>query len=47
MKWTNAVDNAMKGTLNRRYDCRGKGHFEFKDKEQTGCILTGDAEFQR
>ncbi|MBQ0743602.1 MAG: YajQ family cyclic di-GMP-binding protein [Pseudomonas sp.] len=41
---TNAVDNAMKD-LERRYDLRGKGHFEFKDKEQT-VHMTGDAEFQ-
>lgn len=41
---TNAVDNAAK-ELERRYDLRGKGSFEFKDKELT-VHLTGDAEFQ-
>lgn len=41
---TNAVDNAAK-ELERRYDLRGKGSFEFKDKELT-VHLTGDADFQ-
>jgi len=39
---TNAVDNAIKD-LDRRYDLRGKGTFEFKDKTVT---LTAEAEFQ-
>jgi uncharacterized protein YajQ (UPF0234 family) len=39
---TNAVDNAMK-ELERRYDLRGKGSFEFKDKVVT---LTAEADFQ-
>ena len=39
---TNAVDNAMKD-LDRRYDLRGKGTFEFKEKTVT---LTAEAEFQ-
>ncbi|WP_313519444.1 YajQ family cyclic di-GMP-binding protein [Pseudomonas sp.] len=39
---TNAVDNAMK-ELERRYDLRGKGSFEFKEKVVT---LTADADFQ-
>ncbi|MGY4530999.1 uncharacterized protein YajQ (UPF0234 family) [Pseudomonas sp. TE3786] len=38
---TNAVDNAIK-ELERRYDLRGKGTFEFKDLT---INLTGDAEF--
>lgn len=41
---TNAVDNAMK-ELERRYDLRGKGDFEFRDKELT-VHITADAEFQ-
>jgi len=41
---TNAVENAVK-ELDRRYDLKGKGSFEFKDKEQT-IILTAEAEFQ-
>ena len=39
---TNAVDNAIKD-LDRRYDLRGKGSFEFKEKTVT---LTAEAEFQ-
>lgn len=39
---TNAIDNAMK-ELERRYDLRGKGTFEFKEKTVT---LTADADFQ-
>lgn len=38
---TNGVDNAIKD-LDRRYDLRGKGSFEFKDKTVT---LTAEAEF--
>lgn len=38
---TNAVDNAMKD-LDRRYDLRGKGSFEFKELTVT---LTAEAEF--
>ena len=38
---TNAVDNAIKD-LDRRYDLRGKGSFEFKDKTVT---LTAEADF--
>lgn len=41
---TNAVDNAMK-ELDRRYDLKGKGSFEFKEKELT-VALTAEAEFQ-
>jgi uncharacterized protein YajQ (UPF0234 family) len=41
---TNAVDNAVK-ELDRRYDLKGKGSFEFKDKDQT-VLLTAEAEFQ-
>lgn len=41
---TNAVDNAIK-ELDRRYDLRGKGSFEYKDKERT-VQLTAEAEFQ-
>ncbi|KKN98007.1 hypothetical protein LCGC14_0152060 [marine sediment metagenome] len=41
---TNAVDNAMK-ELERRYDLRGKGKFEFNQKDLK-ITLTGDAEFQ-
>lgn len=36
----NAVDNAIKD-LDRRYDLKGKGTFEFKDKEQT-VMLTAE-----
>ena len=39
---TNAIDNAVK-ELERRYDLRGKGTFEFKEKTVT---LTAEAEFQ-
>ncbi|MFF7705726.1 YajQ family cyclic di-GMP-binding protein [Pseudomonas sp. NPDC007930] len=39
---TNAVDNAIK-ELDRRYDLRGKGRFEFKELTVT---LTAEAEFQ-
>ncbi len=39
---TNAVDNAIKD-LDRRYDLRGKGTFEFKEKTVT---MTAEAEFQ-
>lgn len=38
---TNAIDNAAK-ELERRYDLRGKGGFEFKDKTVT---LTAEADF--
>lgn len=41
---TNAIDNAMK-ELDRRYDLRGKGDFEFRDKDLT-VHITADAEFQ-
>ncbi|SER70630.1 hypothetical protein SAMN03159444_04823 [Pseudomonas sp. NFACC02] len=41
---TNAVDNAIK-ELDRRYDLKGKGSFEFKEKELT-VNLTAEAEFQ-
>ena len=41
---TNAVDNAKK-ELGRRYDLRGKGSFEFNDKQQQ-ITLIGDADFQ-
>ena len=41
---TNAVDNAMK-ELDRRYDLKGKGSFEFNDK-QLLVSITADAEFQ-
>src|SRR5690606_6746844 len=41
---TNAVDNAMK-ELDRRYDLKGKGRFEFNDKQLTVTITT-EAEFQ-
>lgn len=41
---TNAVDNAMK-ELDRRYDLKGKGSFEFKEKELTVAI-SAEAEFQ-
>lgn len=40
---TNAVDNAVKD-LDRRYDLRGKGSFEFKDKDLT-VHLTAEADF--
>ncbi|GGM04805.1 UPF0234 protein [Pseudomonas asuensis] len=39
---TNAVDNAMK-ELDRRYDLRGKGSFEFKELTIT---MTAEADFQ-
>ncbi|WP_185267470.1 YajQ family cyclic di-GMP-binding protein [Halopseudomonas xiamenensis] len=41
---TNAVDNAMK-ELDRRYDLKGKGNFEFNDKALT-VTLTAEADFQ-
>ncbi|MGE8451354.1 MAG: YajQ family cyclic di-GMP-binding protein [Pseudomonadales bacterium] len=41
---TNAVENAVKD-LDRRYDLKGKGSFEFKEKELT-VNLTAEAEFQ-
>ena len=41
---TNAVDNAMK-ELDRRYDLKGKGSFEFKEKELT-VAMTAEADFQ-
>ncbi len=41
---TNAVDNAAKD-LERRYDLRGKGSFEFQDKTQQ-VIISADADFQ-
>lgn len=41
---TNAVDNAVK-ELERRYDLRGKGSFEFKEKDLT-VHITADADFQ-
>ncbi|QJD60647.1 YajQ family cyclic di-GMP-binding protein [Pseudomonas sp. gcc21] len=41
---TNAIDNAMK-ELDRRYDLRGKGDFEFREKDLT-VTITADAEFQ-
>ncbi|WP_425055979.1 YajQ family cyclic di-GMP-binding protein [Pseudomonas abyssi] len=41
---TNAVDNAKK-ELERRYDLRGKGSFDFNDKQQQ-ITLIGDADFQ-
>lgn len=41
---TNAVDNAMK-ELDRRYDLKGKGSFEFNDKALT-VTLTAEADFQ-
>ncbi|MEE4465141.1 DUF520 family protein, partial [Azotobacter chroococcum] len=37
----NAIDNAIK-ELDRRYDLRGKGSFEFKEKTVT---LTAEADF--
>ena len=41
---TNAVENAVK-ELDRRYDLKGKGTFEFKEKELT-VNLTAEADFQ-
>lgn len=41
---TNAVDNAGK-ELERRYDLRGKGSFEFQDKALQ-VVISADAEFQ-
>ena len=41
---TNAVENAVKD-LDRRYDLKGKGSFEFKEKDLT-VSLTAEAEFQ-
>ena len=41
---TNAVDNAIK-ELDRRYDLKGKGEFEFKEKDLT-VNLTAEADFQ-
>ena len=41
---TNAVENAMK-ELDRRYDLKGKGSFEFKEKDLT-VSLTAEAGFQ-
>ncbi|MCU1721068.1 MULTISPECIES: YajQ family cyclic di-GMP-binding protein [unclassified Pseudomonas] len=41
---TNAVENAVK-ELDRRYDLKGKGSFEFKEKDQT-VTLTAEADFQ-
>ena len=41
---TNAAENAVKD-LDRRYDLKGKGSFEFKEKELT-VALTAEAEFQ-
>ncbi|BAP43587.1 YajQ family cyclic di-GMP-binding protein [Pseudomonas sp. 21LCFQ02] len=41
---TNAVDNAIK-ELDRRYDLKGKGSFEFNDKDLV-VTLTAEAEFQ-
>jgi uncharacterized protein YajQ (UPF0234 family) len=41
---TNAVDGAIK-ELDRRFDLKGKGSFEFKEKELT-VNLTAEAEFQ-
>lgn len=40
----NAVDNAIK-ELDRRYDLKGKGSFEFKEKDLT-VNLTAEADFQ-
>jgi len=40
----NAVENAIK-ELDRRYDLKGKGSFEFKEKDKT-IVLTAEAEFQ-
>ena len=41
---TNAVDNAIK-ELDRRYDLKGKGSFEFKEKD-LAITLTAEADFQ-
>ena len=41
---TNAVENAVK-ELDRRYDLKGKGSFEFKEKE-LAVNLTAEADFQ-
>ena len=41
---TNAVENAVK-ELDRRYDLKGKGSFEFKEKDLT-VSLTAEAAFQ-
>ncbi|WP_454864413.1 YajQ family cyclic di-GMP-binding protein [Pseudomonas rhizophila] len=41
---TNAVENAVK-ELDRRYDLKGKGSFEFKEKNLT-VNLTAEADFQ-
>ena len=41
---TNAVENAVKD-LDRRYDLKGKGSFEFKEKDLT-VNLTAEADFQ-
>ncbi|HJR32891.1 MAG TPA: YajQ family cyclic di-GMP-binding protein [Pseudomonas sp.] len=41
---TNAVENAVK-ELDRRYDLKGKGSFEFKEKDLT-VSLTAEADFQ-
>ncbi|PRB84523.1 YajQ family cyclic di-GMP-binding protein [Pseudomonas sp. MYb185] len=41
---TNAVDNAMK-ELDRRYDLKGKGSFEFNEKALT-VTITAEADFQ-
>ena len=41
---TNAVENAVK-ELDRRYDLKGKGSFEFKEKDLT-VNLTAEAGFQ-
>ncbi|MEN5090261.1 YajQ family cyclic di-GMP-binding protein [Pseudomonas protegens] len=41
---TNAVENAVK-ELDRRYDLKGKGSFEFKEKD-LAVNLTAEAEFQ-
>jgi hypothetical protein len=41
---TNAVENAVK-ELDRRYDLKGKGSFEFKEKD-LAVNLTAEADFQ-
>ena len=41
---TNAVENAVK-ELDRRYDLKGKGSFEFKENDLT-VNLTAEADFQ-
>ncbi|MBD8491828.1 YajQ family cyclic di-GMP-binding protein [Pseudomonas syringae] len=41
---TNAVDNAIK-ELDRRYDLKGKGTIEFKEKD-LAITLTAEADFQ-